>query len=113
MEAAQRVVESKYPKAYVTEVERVKESKMEQKYMGAMEARALTEKAKALEGEYKRAETEELLAIIATAAKKGNESIQTDKLDKVVEQRLRNLGYKVEWTAGFGQREPGYTTISW
>jgi hypothetical protein len=113
-EAAKRAVEHKYPKtAYVTDVTMIKGTTMSQYAVNAQTARMATDKARSLEGEYKRAETNKILESVQGAAAKGQDSVQAGSLDEVVKLRLQNLGFKVKWVEGYDQRDPGYTTISW
>jgi hypothetical protein len=79
----------------------------------AEQARANMLEAQGMNGAYMRGETDALLIKIADASKKGQSEASTHKLDPVIENRLRTLGYKVKWTEGYDQRDPGYTTISW
>jgi hypothetical protein len=79
----------------------------------AQEARAAMLEAQSMDGVYLRAETDTLLSKIADAAKHGKSELGAGRLDPVVESRPRTLGYKVKWTDGYDQRDPGYTTISW
>ena len=69
--------------------------------------------AQAINGAYMRDETNSLLAKIAEASKKGQSELTAARLDPVIDRRLQTLGYKVKWTEGYDQRDPGYTTISW
>jgi hypothetical protein len=113
-------VEDKYPKAYVTDVTMIKVKgttmsrgmEFPQKF-SAQEARKLTEDARSMDGEYLREQTNKILNDIRTISVKGGDSLQAGKLDDVVSQRLKNLGYKVVWSEGYDQRDPGYTTITW
>lgn len=82
-------------------------------YLTAEQARANMLEAQGMNGAFMRAETDSLLTKISEASKKGQSETTTHKLDLVIENRLRTLGYKVKWTEGYDQREPGYTTISW
>ena len=61
----------------------------------------------------KREETNKILNDIRAVALKGEDTFRVGSLDDVVVQRLKNLGYKVQWIEGYDQRDPGYTTISW
>ena len=79
----------------------------------AAEARENTLKAQSQHGEFLRTETDALLTKIAVVSKQGQSELNADRLDIVIENRLRTLGYKVKWTDGYDQRDPGYTTISW
>lgn len=90
-----------------------KQDTMNTQYITAEQARVNMLEAQGLNGAYKRNETVELLTKISDASRKGQAETTTNKLDTVVENRLRALGYKVKWTEGYDQREPGYTTISW
>jgi hypothetical protein len=82
-------------------------------YLTAEQARVNMLEAQGMNGAFMRTETDTLLTKIADASKKGQSETSTHKLDPVIENRLRALGYKVKWTEGYDQREPGYTTISW
>jgi hypothetical protein len=114
-EGAKRVVEDKYPKtAYITDVTMIKGTeKMTPYTVNAQTARLATDKARSLDGDYKRAETNKILESVQGAATKGQDNVQAGKLDDVVNLRLQNLGFKVVWSEGYDQRDPGYTTISW
>jgi hypothetical protein len=83
------------------------------KKFNAQEARKLTEDARSMEGEYMREQTTKVLNDIKTVAVRGGDSFRAGKLDDVVSQRLKNLGYKVVWFEGYDQRDPGYTTVTW
>lgn len=110
---AEEIVATKFPRAMITSIEEVKGNTMSQFAVNAQTAREATNKARSLAGEYKRAETNKILESIQAAASKGEDSVQTGRLESVVEQRLRELNFKVQWTDGYDQRDPGYTTISW
>jgi hypothetical protein len=113
-EAAQRAVENKYPKtAYVTDVTMIKGTTMSQYTVNAQTARMATDKARSLDGEYKRVETTKILESVQGAAAKGQDSVQAGSLDEVVKLRLQNLGFNVQWVDGQGQRDDSYFTISW
>jgi hypothetical protein len=77
----------------------------------AQEARKLAEDAHSLDGDYKRAETIELLGYIKAAASKGQSTFATSITDKIVETRLNNLGFTTKVT--HEQRDGDYMTISW
>lgn len=109
---AEQAILDRHPNAMITSTELFKDGDMEFKF-NAKQAREATNEARSLAGEYKKAETLKILESIQVAAKKGEESVQTGRLDGVVEQRLRELNFKVKWTDGYDQRDPGYTTISW
>lgn len=77
----------------------------------AQEARKLVENANSLDGDYMRAETIEILGYIRAAASKGQSSISTCSTDKIIEARLKNMGYTTKVTSD--QRDGDYMTISW
>lgn len=82
--------------------------------MNAREARLITNAAQSLEGDYKRNETNAILASIETAAAKGlsNVYIYTERYgDPVVVKRLKALDYAVSITDD--QRDGWAMTISW
>jgi hypothetical protein len=87
---------------------------MNTQYITAEQARVNMLEAQGVNGAFKRKETDELLTKITEASKKGQSEITSaNKLDIVIENRLRALGYQVKWTEGYGQRDPGYSTVIW
>lgn len=79
----------------------------------AAAARELTAQAHSLEGPYLRKETDEIIAMIRTAAQAGKSSASSSHYDKVIINRLESLGYMVKYVPGYDQREPAYIDISW
>ena len=82
--------------------------------MNAHEARAITNEAQALDGDYKRKETDQILAAIKAAANRGSGDIYVyDAIysDKIIVKRLKALDYQVEITDD--QRDGWAMTISW
>lgn len=113
---AEEIILSRYPRAMITLINEVKGDTMTQNTINAVNAqtaRRATDKARSLDGDYKRAETTKILENVQAAAAKGQDSVQAGMIDEVVKLRLQNLGFKVVWTNGYDQRDPGYTTISW
>jgi hypothetical protein len=84
------------------------------KYFTAANAKALAETARTLDGAYMRDKTLQILAGIEKEATKGNQSLQIyEKLDKVLEARLIELGYSIYVYHAVDQRDDSYFTVSW
>jgi len=84
------------------------------KYFTAANAKVLAEAARTLDGAYMRDKTLQILALVEKEATKGNQSLQIyEKLDKVLEGRLIELGYSVCVYHAVDQRDDSYFTVSW
>jgi hypothetical protein len=82
--------------------------------MNAHEARSITNAAQSLDGNYKRNETNAILASVETAAAKGESKIYvytSPYNDPVIVKRLQALDYHVSITDD--QRDGWSMTVSW
>jgi hypothetical protein len=87
---------------------------MANNFLTVEEARHITAEARALQGEYKKAQTKAILDTIREGAKKGMTSVTVytkDCTDQVIVDRLTNLGYNVSVFSD--QRDGSSLTISW
>ena len=81
-------------------------------YLTAQQARQNVAEAQALQGAYRKAETEEILASIAKASAHGLSQLTVSKgVDAVIAGRLRTLGYTTKITSD--QRDGDFMTITW
>lgn len=81
----------------------------------AKKARANTDAARSVNGDYLRKETNNILTILEVASKSKDSHTFGGRLDKVIVDRLKILGFKVVEYDG-DSREPqdyGSVTISW
>lgn len=82
--------------------------------MNAHEARAKTNEAQALDGSYKRNETNVILATISQVAAKGESKVlvlASQYNDPIIVKRLKALDYAVSITDD--QRDGWSMTVSW
>ena len=97
-----------------TPASRHRNTTADSEYMNAAQARVLSGEARTLNGEYLREKTLQILACIESAATAGSESIQVyEQLDKIVEGRLRELGYNIYIYHATNSRDDSYFTVSW
>jgi hypothetical protein len=80
-------------------------------YLTAQQARNNMLEAQGINGAYKKAETEEILAKILQAAHAGHASLTTNSADSIIASRLKTLGYGVKITSD--QRDGDFMTITW
>ncbi len=85
--------------------------------MKASEARAITDKARSLEGEVFKKITEEVLKLIKKHAERGDSQVtySCDGLgsitNRIIQSHLQELGYEVKFTSD--QRDGNFFTIRW
>ena len=82
--------------------------------MNAHEARSITNAAQSLDGNYKRNETNAIIAAISVAAAKGESKVcvsATPYNDPIIVKRLKALDYSVSMYDD--QREGWSMTVSW
>lgn len=87
---------------------------MANNFLTVEEARHITADARALQGEYKKAQTKRFLESVKQAALKGLTSLtiyDADCTDQVIIDRIKGLGYIVSVFSG--QRDGDSITISW
>jgi len=80
-------------------------------YITAEQARINAAEAQSLTGAYKRAETEEICALILKASQQGLNNVYVGYSDAVIASRLKALGYTVKVMSD--QRDGDCMTITW
>ena len=80
-------------------------------YLTAVQARNNMLEAQSIQGAYRKAETEEILAKVLKAAQQGHGSITVSCADNIIAKRLTVLGYSVKVTSD--QRDGDFMTITW
>lgn len=81
-------------------------------YLTAKEAGKIAEDTKAIDGSFMRADTDRIMEEIEKLARCGELKMTASfGLHKVIQDRLKQLGYSVKVTSD--QRDGDWTTISW
>jgi hypothetical protein len=81
-------------------------------YLTAKQASAIALDAQSIKGSYLRGETDRIMEQIALLAAEGaTECTAAFVLHKIIQDRLKHLGYTVKITSD--QRDGSYTVISW
>ena len=80
-------------------------------YLTAVQARNNMLEAQSIQGAYRKAETEEILAKVLKAAQQGHASITISCTDTIIASRLKTLGYTTKITSD--QRDGDFMTITW
>ena len=81
-------------------------------YLTAKEAAALAQEAQSIKGSFMRKDTDKILESISLCAREGKNECQIAfPLHKIVQDRLKHLGYSVKIHSD--QREGSWTVISW